>query len=80
MRMPLWLGAKVGVIPMPEFVTSITSGIKQTWSGLNKTQQRVVLAGGVIALAVLIAIVMYSTRGPVYEILWSNLIQPTQAP
>ncbi len=63
---------------MPEFVTSITSGIKQTWSGLNKAQQRVVLAGGVIALAVLIAIVMYSTRGPVYEILWSNL-DPTDA-
>ena len=58
---------------MPEFVTSVTNGIKQTWSGLNKTQQRVVVLGGAVALVILIAVVMYSTRGPAYEILWSNL-------
>ena len=58
---------------MPEFVTSVTNGIKQTWSGLNKTQQRVVVLGGAVALVILIAVVMYSTIGPDYEILWSNL-------
>ncbi|MGI6620439.1 MAG: flagellar basal-body MS-ring/collar protein FliF [Bacillota bacterium] len=58
---------------MPEFVTSVTNGIKQTWSGLNKTQRRVVILGGAVALAVLVAVVIYSTRGPAYEILWSNL-------
>ncbi|HHX10841.1 MAG TPA: flagellar M-ring protein FliF [Firmicutes bacterium] len=63
---------------MPEFVTSFANGIKQTWSGLNKTQQWAVLAGGVLALAFIVLVVMYSTRGPAYEILWSNL-EPTDA-
>ena len=56
---------------MPEFVTSVTNGIKQTWSGLNKTQRRVVILGGAVALAVLVAVVIYSTRGPAMEILVS---------
>ncbi len=60
---------------MPDFATSIGKGIKKALSELNKTQKAVVLSGGIVVFVVLLFIVLHSTKGPIYEILWSNLDQ-----
>ena len=58
---------------MSGFATSLTGGIKDTWAGLEKTQKVAVILGGTVAFVLLIVLVVFSAKGPKYEILWSNL-------
>lgn len=58
---------------MSGFATSLTRGIKDTWARLEKSQKLAVLLGGTVVFVLLIVLVVFSAKGPTYEILWSNL-------
>lgn len=61
------------VVNVSSNMNSLTKGVSQVWAGLNKTQKTMVASGALLALVVSLTMIVISSRGASYEVLWSNL-------
>lgn len=61
------------VVNVSSNMNSLTKGVGQVWAGLNKTQKAMVVSGILLAFAVSLTMIVISSRGASYEVLWSNL-------
>jgi len=58
---------------MPAFLTSLVKGFSETWSKLGRVPRAVVISAAVLAFGGVAVLGFSMSRGPSYDILWSNL-------